>query len=257
MTEAEWAACDDPARMLAVVSGGVGTLKGWRASDRKLRLFACACRRQVPYLQWDGPSQGWADMEDNPERETLANGIGPGVVTALEHAELFVGQRILVAHKPRPEVAAAILRDIVGDPFRRPRPVYNPLTEVGRVACRPDEWVFHLDWVTPTARSLAQAAYEERNADGTLDAARLAVLSDAMEEAGCPAEEDAEADCETCDGMGRVDAPAGDIARRWPCDDCNGGTITVRRHHPLLAHLRTPGPHYRGCWALDLILGRG
>ena len=25
----------------------------------------------------------------------------------------------------------------------------------------------------------------------------------------------------------------------------------------LLGHLRGPGPHVRGCWALDLILGRG
>src|SRR5262249_45563545 len=24
----------------------------------------------------------------------------------------------------------------------------------------------------------------------------------------------------------------------------------------LLAHLRSPGPHVRGCWALDLILGK-
>jgi hypothetical protein len=25
----------------------------------------------------------------------------------------------------------------------------------------------------------------------------------------------------------------------------------------LLAHLRGPGPHVRGCWAVDLILGKG
>jgi hypothetical protein len=25
----------------------------------------------------------------------------------------------------------------------------------------------------------------------------------------------------------------------------------------ILAHLRSPGPHVRGCWALDLILGKG
>src|SRR5262249_41897669 len=25
---------------------------------------------------------------------------------------------------------------------------------------------------------------------------------------------------------------------------------------PLLPHLRSPGPHVRGCWALDLILAR-
>src|SRR5690348_8187215 len=39
MTEAEWDACDDPTPMLEFLRG--------RVSDRKLRLFACACCRAV------------------------------------------------------------------------------------------------------------------------------------------------------------------------------------------------------------------
>ena len=70
-------------------------------------------------------------------------------------------------------------------------------------------------WQTPTILSLAQAAYDQRRLpSGELDPARLAILSDALEEAGCA--------------------------------DAN-----------LLSHLRSPGPHVRGCWALDLLLGRG
>jgi hypothetical protein len=39
---------------------------------------------------------------------------------------------------------------------------------------------------TPDVVDLAQAAYDERHLPaGTLDAARLAVLADALEEAGC------------------------------------------------------------------------
>jgi hypothetical protein len=65
---------------------------------------------------------------------------------------------------------------------------------------------------TPTVTTLATAAYAERDLpSGHLDNTRLAVLSDALEEAGCT---DAE----------------------------------------LLSHLRSPGPHVRGCWALDLLL---
>ena len=65
-----------------------------------------------------------------------------------------------------------------------------------------------------TTISLAQAAYDNRDLpSGDLDPARLAVLSDALEEAGC------------------TDAD-------------------------LLSHLRSPGPHVRGCWALDLISGK-
>jgi hypothetical protein len=87
-----------------------------------------------------------------------------------------------------------LLRDIVGNPFQ-------PVT---------------LDpgWLTPTVKVLAEAAYEERALPlGELDAARLGVLADALEDAGC----------------GNAD---------------------------LLGHLRGPGPHVRGCWALDLLLGR-
>jgi hypothetical protein len=61
--------------------------------------------------------------------------------------------------------------------------------------------------------SLAQAAYEERNLpSGTLDNARLAVLADALEDAGA------------------------------------SGAI--------LEHLRSEGPHVRGCFAVDLLLGK-
>jgi hypothetical protein len=63
-------------------------------------------------------------------------------------------------------------------------------------------------------RLLARAAYEDRQLpSGHLDAVLLAVLADALEEAGC-------------------------------------------REAELLAHLRGPGPHFRGCWGLDLVLGR-
>ena len=67
--------------------------------------------------------------------------------------------------------------------------------------------------VGPSALGLAQAAFAERQPDGTLDPVRLGVLSDALEEAGCTDE-------------------------------------------AILSHLRGPGPHVRGCWALDLVLGR-
>jgi hypothetical protein len=61
--------------------------------------------------------------------------------------------------------------------------------------------------------SLAEAAYEHRELpSGHLELARLAVLSDALEEAGATGE--------------------------------------------VLDHLRATGPHVRGCWALDLVLGR-
>jgi hypothetical protein len=68
-------------------------------------------------------------------------------------------------------------------------------------------------WLTPTVSSLARAAYAERLLPGgEFDAFRLAVLSDALEEAGCDDED-------------------------------------------VLNHLRSPGPHVRGCWPIDQCLG--
>jgi hypothetical protein len=85
------------------------------------------------------------------------------------------------------------LRDVIGNPFR-PVPI-SP------------------DWLTPEVTTLAQAAYDERLPAGTLALDRLAVLSDALEDAGCDSAD-------------------------------------------LLGHLRTPGPHVRGCWVVDLLLGK-
>src|SRR5262245_27599448 len=63
MTEAEWQACADPQPMLLHLRdrapGWVGPLLAWlrprppRLSDRKLRLFACACYRRQPRLLED------------------------------------------------------------------------------------------------------------------------------------------------------------------------------------------------------------
>ena len=69
-------------------------------------------------------------------------------------------------------------------------------------------------WQPPTLLSLAQAAYDERSLPAaTLDPDRLAVLADALEDAGC------------------TDAA-------------------------ILEHLRGPGLHVRGCWAVDLLLDK-
>ena len=92
------------------------------------------------------------------------------------------------------ETNANLSRELVGNPFR-------PVTL--EPACR-----------APTVLALAQGAYDKRILPaGHLDPDRLAVLADALEDAGC--------------------------------------TDAV-----ILGHLRGPGPHVRGCWAVDLILGK-
>jgi hypothetical protein len=72
-----------------------------------------------------------------------------------------------------------------------------------------------LAWNRGATLKLAQAVYDDHDLpSGHLDAARLAVLADMLEEADC--------------------------------SDAH-----------MLEHLRSPGPHVRGCWVVDLLLGKG
>jgi hypothetical protein len=92
---------------------------------------------------------------------------------------------------------AGLLRDIIPFP--------------ADALCIEPEW---LTWHDGTIRRLALSIYEDRELpSGTLDVTKMAILADALEEAGCT----------------------------------NAG---------ILEHCRGPGPHVRGCWALDLLLGR-
>ena len=72
-----------------------------------------------------------------------------------------------VARQAAETVEAALLRDIIGYPFSPSQAAIDPA------------------WRTADVISLAQAAYDERVPNGHLEPDRLAVLSDALEEAGC------------------------------------------------------------------------
>jgi hypothetical protein len=222
MTESEWLACTDPQQILEFVRD--------RASDRKRRLFTCACCRRV-----------WDALTDQRSRSA--------VEAAERYADGLAGREELAAQAeaaeaPASAVASARAREAVVSPV--PHVTQAALAAAGERADAtiwaawatseatrvPDQERRHQcallrdlvnpfrpvtpepAWSTPQVVALAQAAYEQRELPaGTLDTARLAVLADALEEAGCD-----QAD--------------------------------------LLAHLRGPGPHARGCWAVDLLLGR-
>jgi hypothetical protein len=104
----------------------------------------------------------------------------------------------LTARKGEYKAQATLLRDIVGNPFR-------VLPALERT------WLL---WNDRTVPKLAQAAYKERGMpSGNLDSSRLAVMADALEDAGCHEEE-------------------------------------------LLHHCCQEGVHVRGCWVIDLLLGK-
>jgi hypothetical protein len=231
VTEHEWDGCTDPEKMLEFLRAS------GRASDRKVRLFAVACCREIWQVLGDGRSRravevaeasaeglvgeaelhtAWTaarEVSDTSQAEVwqrmaaraaaaTVSGPGWGAASAAANeasrAGALAGSGRATAFQEGRRHLGTLLRDVFGPlPFRP-------------VAVDP-AW---LAWHGGAAGKLAQAVYDERELpSGHLDAARLAVLADMLEEAGC--------------------------------SDPN-----------LLGHLRGPGPHVRGCWAVDLLTGR-
>ncbi len=223
MTEADWLAATDPALMAAHVLS--------KASGRKLRLFACACCRRIWPLLTDERSRAVVEAAEQSvdgllspaalrERYTVAYSANPGPRPEVERVAAraaastasvyplnaigIVAAANALRHGSQPADRAGegreqcrLLRCVFGNPFRP-------------VAVDP-AW---LAWNGGTVGRLAEAAYQERELpSGHLTTSRLALLADALEDAGCA-------------------------------------------DSSLLSHLRSAGPHVRGCWAVDLVLGK-
>jgi hypothetical protein len=216
MTEAEWLSGNDPRPMLKFLRG--------RASDRKVRLFACACCRHV----WDRTSapgkraveasEDFADGTAAPEKMEQAlwkavqkAGYGCAVMAAcwtanarrsvnerapFEVAKEFAyslakspsAKRWKAARDAELRAQAELLRCVVANPFRPAK--------------------FSAQWRTDTVLSLARQMYESR------DFSAMPILADALQDAGCDNDD-------------------------------------------VLSHCRDADQvHVRGCWVVDLVLGK-
>jgi hypothetical protein len=223
MTEAQWMACADPVPMLDFLGG--------RASERKLRLFACARCRRIWNLLKDVRSrkavevaERFADGTAIVEEFTQAGNDANYVWNLLAHAAAETvtdaetdasdaacsaasfGDAAIDAALAASHTAAYALSyeghqnterhcqcDLLRDLFGNP---FRPVS------------FFFPARLTTTVSGLAQGVYDDRAYD------RMPILGDALEEAGCT-------------------------------------------ERALLDHCRGPSPHVRGCWVVDLILGRG
>lgn len=140
------------------------------------------------------------------------------------------------------------LLDIFGDPFYG----WGDEDEDTHVAPA-TVWAFRFrrDWRTPHVRSVAEAAYRDRLPCGRLDPDTLAVLADALEDAGCHEENEGGQlldhlrgihGCPRCDGAGVVGLDSYFLGDRRKCPECDDGLLD-------------PPGHWRGCWVVDLCRG--
>ncbi len=311
MTEQEWLTSNNPARMLKCYSEQC-MLNARDVSHRKLRLFVCACARQVwdkltddapcPDCKWPGATirEGfdavqavinWGKVKKacrsclgtgriNRSRRAVevAERYADGLTTQEEFEAAMVLPQTPVKASLRdtcyilrtptnidgygpiglnipPAIQAALFRCIVGNPFRPvtlPRPLlrqgrFRWAPEVSSTASTSEPDVYGLcPWLTANDGAvvkLARSIYEHQTWD------ELPILADALIEAGCVDET-----CPECRGRGRIWVDQPRVVPHWNgCHDCQcTGTIP----HPLVAHLRGPGPHARGCHAVDVCLGR-
>lgn len=216
MTEQEWLECVDPQKMLEFLHNHI--------SDRKLRLFVCACCHRTldesPYGDLASAVDVAEDVADrNAEPEAVADAeeditwgksemceslnlraeglevafrSQPITVADAAHAaeRVLLGWRMNVPDisiKGEQETQCGWLRCVFGNPFQ-------PVT-------------IDPKRLTPKVVAVAQTIYEQRRFQD------MPILADALEEAGCTDPD-------------------------------------------ILNHCRSEGPHVRGCWVMDMILGK-
>jgi hypothetical protein len=230
VTEAEWLACTDPDPLVRAVVDMV--------SERRLRLFVCACVRRL--LDLDAApecrravevAERFADglaSEQELQAADLALlryvqadplvGRAPDTFHAYQSLAYFSARD---ATHPRASHAATVAANLTlpfglpgpsasvrGDHGKRKAVVLEVLWEVlGNPFRRiqvPPAW---LQANEATALRLAESIWAEQ------DFERLPILGDALEDAGCS-------------------------------------------NRAILEHCRRPGGHVRGCWVLDLLLAK-
>jgi hypothetical protein len=229
VTEAQWLTCTDPRLMLEWLRGKV--------SDRKLRLFACACCRRIWHLLEDSRSREAIEVS-----EQFADGMAREAEVQAAYARAWEAAEAIPDGTSDSRLAAEAAAYAVLLPAKRggwdqgSDQLYlaNHVAEGVRLLLHllpgADEFLAHCNllrdlfsnpyrpavlssaWLTAVVLSLAHAANDNRiTSSGELDPSRFAVLADALQEAGCT-------------------------------DDA------------VIDHLRSPGPHVRGCWVLDQLL---
>jgi hypothetical protein len=227
MTQAEWDACNEPQKMLEFLRG--------RVSDRKFRLFLVACCRNLFPLIPESytrktvrTAERYADGEVSAEKLRFAWGSARRTVGVLARGLRDTGPRDATARDfALWMVCLAVEADPVrlvwgGNPVSWP-PAMSPRTGLG---------------MAPALNEcgLLRCIFRNRFRPVTLHPAWVAWNGGTVRRLA--------EDIYTQRAFDRLPILA-DALEEAGCTDT-----------AILDHCRDPGPHTRGCWAADLILGR-
>ena len=232
MTEAEWLTCDDPRPMLAFLRDKI--------SDRKLRLFALGCLRPNVHL-W--PEDGWLSSDIDLTEQFLD---GREVTEYEKSQEYYASQGM--------EEEEAVIRDFLPRDYLREaffdRNAWNAAAQTAMQVANQAEFRFY-------AENKAEAAFDMKS---LTECRRTALAAQSVlfrEIVGNPFRFPSfDARWHTATVTTLANAVYTDRAfDRMPilADALEDAGCTSR---DILDHCRQPGVHVRGCWVVDLVLGK-
>jgi hypothetical protein len=225
MTEQDWSTCNDPARMLTALRG--------KATPRKLRLLACACCRRLY------------------ETRLVDERSGAAVETAERYADDLASKEELVEARQAAAAARETLwrgkRAVWWTTYGRPQAAIRAMLN----GAAPPSW--RLDSANPRGQRC--------NARAPLAPRDLAVVCDLFREIlGNPFRSTAVDSAWRSWNGGIVAALARAIydERRFADMPLLADALEEAgcADAAILSHCRSGGAHVRGCWALDLLLGK-
>jgi hypothetical protein len=252
MTESEWQACADPLEMLEHLHGP--------PCVRPLRLFACACCRRL-----------WPLLDDDALRR------------AVELAERFAEGHLSKAELADAAEAAYGAASRTVERWYGPRPGeigefvpstarWHPAVSAALVVAGARSIRQRFGWVARSAAIMAErhargefrpgVRSSHRSSWGTQEAAaqagllRCVVCNPYRPVAFDPAWGTAEVVSLAESAYQERQVPSGELDPQRLAVLADA-LEEVGAGGELLAHLRSAGPHVRGCWAVDLVTGRG
>lgn len=246
MTEQEWLTCTEPQKMLDFLRG--------KASDRSLRLFSCACCRRIWHLLSERRGRKAIEVAEryaDIDRETIPlelfeEDLGLIIMSLENESENLMASATTAADEAQTSAAFAAVQcvtltgeagaeytsaNVISAIFHEATAASAPSAAAARVAERDKQAILLRDIFGNPFRPIGIDPPSLHWNDAVV--VRLAQA--AYEERILPAG--------TLDNTRLLI-----LADALEEAGCTDGQI--------LTHLRSSGKHYRGCWVLDMVLGK-